>query len=1266
MSAPNPSISIVLADDHPVALHGVTGILGAQPDMKVLAACNDGRSAADAIRQFAPDIAVLDIRMSGLDGLEVLSAIAVEGVGTKVVFFTAAATDNQILTAIANGAKGILLKDAAPDRLVDCVRNVAAGKQWFPTELVESALRRDVNRHAERDRFADRLTTRERQIILLVADGLSNKGIARHTNLTEGTIKLHLHNIYEKLQVTNRTALTALAIRVGRWNSLGEVLILLVSADLLERLAGQHAQAGAPAGAQVSGRVEIPNSIAVVQHAKGVVENLEPGAALLKGDFVMTGDANAPTLIFTDGTALNTDASPRMALSELIYDSNSTSNSGVINLVKGTFPFVSDQVAHNRDADVTSNVYQFIEILLNDSNRGSAHRDVLGPNFYTVGDPATQVTLSSEPNQIRVREASKSAPIVQQKIVRVPFPIFLANPANARPGQVAPQPRNDTLTPPQDQPQPPPGDDPAILLQFAAAKATTFDKVMTTVHQPSLADVVQNQQVTLARSIATARIDGNDIIHFRQARSGFSIPGSESGADGQIVTAILDRSGNVVSDPSNVLTVAETLNGNTLSSIRTIKVTDPLVSKGVIAQESYTNHSGLAAAGAPVKNNFSLALSNALKITSGTFELNSGSLQTRPISIALADVFVDRTAALSTPIVNDGHFVLGNNAVVDTNGALSGLGSFTINPGATLQFRTGLHTVARETTDNGKVEVTNGTLKLAGTISGTGSLQTDSGATLQLDSAHSLNVAFTGSAGELILKNPGNSTGTMSGHTGSDQIDLVNINWQTAKVSSVSYSATTNVTTLVITDGQHADSILLVGDYRSSTWMFSNDGSGGTIVVDPLKTAVTLDVTESTVVTDTIASRSDAATPSNSTTTDDTMVSASAASGTATVDLASIGFDLSLDHIQFEDTNVESVVTAKVAVTDSDGLHAASHWLANFFSSTADDHFSTLQPPAPALQISSTVLATTLGDDDTTLRSLPTAALNPQFAGLAGQPGAHAPTDPAVDPDDHATLQQSDEGLVPAAHLAVGEADPQFAHFVGQTGAHVPAEVPAADPDDHATPPSLPTAALDAPVLEDKHAPTVDSSSSTQPSLPPQYPGLPSAPAAHEFSDIAEETSVGSASHSPLDVAGLTLPDQLASPPDELALPPAHPGPVHATPHLTQASQLSEHLLSVSPATDSAHQLIGVASQTEAHALSGYMVPPTEDQFQFADLHTNEPRHVPHPADLISHSAAHQFLIEATNPADHFASANEISTLPGPEFVMLHSHQGVHANGGII
>ena len=194
-----------------IVLHGVAEILRAQHDMQVLATCKDGIAAALAIRQLAPNVAVLDIAMPGRNGLDVLSDATVDRVKTKIVFLTAVATDDQIFAAIANGAKGIVLKDAAPDSLVECVRNVAVGKRWFPTDLIETALHRSAGRR-ENERIIQTLTPREQQIVALVVEGMTNKEIGRRIELTEGTIKIHLHNIYEKLEVPNRAALTALAV----------------------------------------------------------------------------------------------------------------------------------------------------------------------------------------------------------------------------------------------------------------------------------------------------------------------------------------------------------------------------------------------------------------------------------------------------------------------------------------------------------------------------------------------------------------------------------------------------------------------------------------------------------------------------------------------------------------------------------------------------------------------------------------------------------------------------------------------------------------------------------------------------------------------------------------------------------------------------------------------------------------------------------------------------------------------------------------------
>jgi two-component system, NarL family, nitrate/nitrite response regulator NarL len=174
--------------------------------------CSEGLGAARAIREFRPDVAVLDVSMPGMSGIDILSTIAVHRYETKVILLTAGVSDKQLLTAIAQRACGLILKEAAADNIVKCVRDVAAGQKWIPTNIVEAALEREESRHD----LVEKLTLRERQITLLIAEGLSNKEIGRQLNLTEGTVKIHLHNIYSKLEVANRTALTALAIAYQR------------------------------------------------------------------------------------------------------------------------------------------------------------------------------------------------------------------------------------------------------------------------------------------------------------------------------------------------------------------------------------------------------------------------------------------------------------------------------------------------------------------------------------------------------------------------------------------------------------------------------------------------------------------------------------------------------------------------------------------------------------------------------------------------------------------------------------------------------------------------------------------------------------------------------------------------------------------------------------------------------------------------------------------------------------------------------------------
>src|SRR5262249_8294800 len=160
------------------------------PDLDVVALCGDGISAAQAIRQHGPELAVLDIGMPGMNGIDVLSSVIADGLATKVVLLTAAATDGQILSAISRGAQGIMLKDMAADSLVHCVREVAAGKEWFPTELFEAGIEREMGHQLQKERLRA-LTVRERQVVLSLCEGHSNKQIARELNVTEGTVRIH-------------------------------------------------------------------------------------------------------------------------------------------------------------------------------------------------------------------------------------------------------------------------------------------------------------------------------------------------------------------------------------------------------------------------------------------------------------------------------------------------------------------------------------------------------------------------------------------------------------------------------------------------------------------------------------------------------------------------------------------------------------------------------------------------------------------------------------------------------------------------------------------------------------------------------------------------------------------------------------------------------------------------------------------------------------------------------------------------------------------
>jgi two-component system nitrate/nitrite response regulator NarL len=206
------SVSIVVADDHPVVLGGLIALLKKDKMFRLAASCANGPEAIDAIRTLRPGLALLDVNMPGLNGLQVLETLIAENLPTRVCLLAASLTDREIVAAATRGASGVILKEAAPDTLVTCLHATAAEKKWLPADLVDGAVERLREHDAQIAKVSDTLSPREIEIMLKVAEGLSNKQVGRQLDISEGTVKIHLHSIYQKIHVNNRTSLANFAI----------------------------------------------------------------------------------------------------------------------------------------------------------------------------------------------------------------------------------------------------------------------------------------------------------------------------------------------------------------------------------------------------------------------------------------------------------------------------------------------------------------------------------------------------------------------------------------------------------------------------------------------------------------------------------------------------------------------------------------------------------------------------------------------------------------------------------------------------------------------------------------------------------------------------------------------------------------------------------------------------------------------------------------------------------------------------------------------
>ena len=210
------TVRVLLADDEQLVRTGLRLILGAEPDLEVVGEAANGAEAVDLVAALAPDVLLLDIRMPVLDGLEATRRLRATGSAAPIVILTTFDTDRNVLDALQAGAVGFLLKDAPADQLVAAIRAAATGDAVF-APAVARRVAEELSRRRTPDGVdrLDGLTARERDVLGLMSEGLSNAEIAARLVITEGTVKTHVARILQKLGVRDRLQAVVLAYRAG-------------------------------------------------------------------------------------------------------------------------------------------------------------------------------------------------------------------------------------------------------------------------------------------------------------------------------------------------------------------------------------------------------------------------------------------------------------------------------------------------------------------------------------------------------------------------------------------------------------------------------------------------------------------------------------------------------------------------------------------------------------------------------------------------------------------------------------------------------------------------------------------------------------------------------------------------------------------------------------------------------------------------------------------------------------------------------------------
>src|SRR5438034_2102757 len=205
-TAKNSRIGILIADDHSVLRQGLVSLIGFESDMMVVGEAGNGREAVDLWKRHRPEVTLLDLRMPELDGVGVIKQIRADDENTRIIVLTTFDGDEDIYRAIQAGAKGYLLKDVPREALMDSIRRVHAGETCVPVHLAAKLAERISG---------ETLSSREIDVLKLMAKGKSNKEIGSALFISEGTVKSHVKAIFAKMNVISRTEAVASATRRG-------------------------------------------------------------------------------------------------------------------------------------------------------------------------------------------------------------------------------------------------------------------------------------------------------------------------------------------------------------------------------------------------------------------------------------------------------------------------------------------------------------------------------------------------------------------------------------------------------------------------------------------------------------------------------------------------------------------------------------------------------------------------------------------------------------------------------------------------------------------------------------------------------------------------------------------------------------------------------------------------------------------------------------------------------------------------------------------